>query len=49
MKYDSEIAELSRRVDFSGLDGKSILITGGSGFVGNWLIQGLYAATIYHP
>lgn len=47
MKYDSEIAELSRRVDFSSLDGKSILITGGSGFVGNWLIQGLYAATIF--
>lgn len=44
MNFDSEIAALGKRVDFSPLDGKSILITGGSGFVGSWLRMGLEAA-----
>jgi len=47
MKFDSEIQDIASRVDFSQLDGKSILITGGSGFVGSWLLHGLNAASIY--
>jgi nucleoside-diphosphate-sugar epimerase len=47
MRFDSEIAEIASKVDFSQLNGKNILITGGSGFVGSWLLHGLSAASIY--
>ena len=46
MNFDNEIGDISTRVDFSPLDGASVLITGGTGFVGNWVQMGLRAASL---
>lgn len=47
MNFDSDISAIASRVDFSALNNRSVLITGGSGFVGGWLLHGLNAASIY--
>ena len=47
MRFDSEIQDIASRVDFSALNNRSVLIPGGSGFVGGWLLHGLNAASIY--
>ena len=47
MNFDSDITAIASRVDFSALNNRSVLITGGSGFVGGWLLHGLNAASIY--
>ena len=44
MNFDSDITAIASRVDFSALNNRSVLITGGSGFVGCWLQLGLQAA-----
>ena len=46
MNFDNEIGDISTRVDFSPLDCASVLITGGTGFVGNWVQMGLRAASL---
>ena len=46
MNFDNEIGDISTRVDFSPLDSASVLITGGTGFVGNWVQMGLRAASL---
>lgn len=46
MNFEDEIGDISTRVDFSPLDGASVLITGGTGFVGNWVQMGLRAASL---
>ena len=44
MNFDSDITAIASRVDFSALNNRSVLITGGSGFVGQWVQLGLRAA-----
>lgn len=45
MDFSKDRLDISRRVDFSELDGKSMMITGATGFVGSWLQEGLRAAS----
>jgi nucleoside-diphosphate-sugar epimerase len=45
MDLNRERIDISRRVDFSPLENKSILMTGATGFVGSWLQEGLRAAS----
>jgi nucleoside-diphosphate-sugar epimerase len=45
MDLNRERIDISRRVDFSPLENKSILMTGATGFVGMWLREGLRAAS----
>lgn len=45
MNFDPEIQRICELVDFTPIKNKSILITGATGFVGNWLRLGLKAAS----
>lgn len=45
MDFSKDRLDISRRVDFAPLEGKSICMTGATGFVGSWLREGLIAAS----
>lgn len=44
MDFIPEIERISKLVDFAPLRNKRVLITGTSGFVGNWMLKGMHAA-----